>query len=271
MTAETLHDALTLLPTDLIAEADAKRTVRRRVIPWKRYAAMAACFVLVACSGWFCMTHFVGMGGSMGTGEQAAAPAAMEAPRMESAEEAVLGIEDDTEAAESPAAQATRKEELCSVPTAPSRAENAAQDASADTTAGQPKEISRISGICTPRDKAGTACFTGEPRITLLKSRAELDVYLEHYNWQYNWDEFTDFCEAYDESWFENHDLLLLAIHGAAREECMVSDVTERDGIWEISLKSPVAENTALSDWHILVETDKGRIPGEDAVRLILE
>ena len=53
MTAEKLHDAITLLPADLIAEADVFRTQKAatRPIPWSRYLAMAACFaVVLSCS-----------------------------------------------------------------------------------------------------------------------------------------------------------------------------------------------------------------------------
>ena len=42
MTADKFHDALTLLPSDLIAEADAVRSSRPKVLPLRRYAAMAA-------------------------------------------------------------------------------------------------------------------------------------------------------------------------------------------------------------------------------------
>lgn len=47
MTAEQLHDALTLLPADLVAQADKKRSRRPRGILWKRYAAMAACLAVI--------------------------------------------------------------------------------------------------------------------------------------------------------------------------------------------------------------------------------
>lgn len=48
MNPETLHDALTQLPSDLIAETDAKRrSSQRKAIPFRRYAAMAACLAVV--------------------------------------------------------------------------------------------------------------------------------------------------------------------------------------------------------------------------------
>ena len=47
MNPENIHDALNLLPDDLIAEADALRQKTGKTIPWKRLIPMAACFVLV--------------------------------------------------------------------------------------------------------------------------------------------------------------------------------------------------------------------------------
>ena len=50
MTAEQFHDVLTLLPEDLVANADAFRSRKPRIIPLKRYAAMAACFAALLTS-----------------------------------------------------------------------------------------------------------------------------------------------------------------------------------------------------------------------------
>ena len=51
MTAEQFHDVLTLLPEDLVARADEYRSREPKVIPLKRYAALAACFaVLLTCA-----------------------------------------------------------------------------------------------------------------------------------------------------------------------------------------------------------------------------
>lgn len=47
MNAEQFHDILSRLPEDLVAEADAKRRSKPRAIPFRRFAAMAACFAAV--------------------------------------------------------------------------------------------------------------------------------------------------------------------------------------------------------------------------------
>lgn len=47
MNPEQLHDALSQLPDDLIAEVDALRRPAKKGIPWKRLVPVAACFALV--------------------------------------------------------------------------------------------------------------------------------------------------------------------------------------------------------------------------------
>lgn len=53
MTAEQIHDALTLLPADLIAPTDElRRRPRKRTISWRPIAAAAACLALLLTLGW---------------------------------------------------------------------------------------------------------------------------------------------------------------------------------------------------------------------------
>ena len=51
MTGEQFHDALTLLPEDLVARAEGFRSRKPKVIPWKRYVALAASLVVLLTSG----------------------------------------------------------------------------------------------------------------------------------------------------------------------------------------------------------------------------
>lgn len=63
MTPEKLHEAIGLLPSDLVTEADRHRGQQPRRKPRiKHIAAMAACFALVLACGLFLST--LGMGGS---------------------------------------------------------------------------------------------------------------------------------------------------------------------------------------------------------------
>lgn len=87
MTSEQFHDALTLLPEDLVARADEFRSRKPKVIPLKRYAALAACFAVLLCSAAF-YSHLqqdcAPAAAPFAANQEEAADAA-EAPRMEAA------------------------------------------------------------------------------------------------------------------------------------------------------------------------------------------
>lgn len=99
MTVENLHDALTLLPGDLITAVDRVRTApKTKVIRWRRWASLAAVLVLVVSTGLvFQRSILPGMGGAK-MESIAQAPAA--AAPMEN------GITGDTAFTEAPAAEA---------------------------------------------------------------------------------------------------------------------------------------------------------------------
>lgn len=90
MTAEQFHDALTLLPEDLVARADRIRSRKRTRIPWKSCAAIAACFAVLLCSAAF-YRHFqqdsapTALAAAPFAANQEEAADAAEAPRMEAA------------------------------------------------------------------------------------------------------------------------------------------------------------------------------------------
>lgn len=71
MTSEKLHDALSLLPADLVAETDALRTqAKKPQVHWQRWAAMAACLAVVLLA---CTTTFSYFFGHMGSSNSTAA------------------------------------------------------------------------------------------------------------------------------------------------------------------------------------------------------
>lgn len=51
MTGEQFHDALTLLPEDLIARADEVRSRKPKILHWRRYVSLAACCALLVLCG----------------------------------------------------------------------------------------------------------------------------------------------------------------------------------------------------------------------------
>lgn len=85
MTTQQLHDALTHLPEELIAEADARRSAPPKVIPFRRYVAMAACVVLVLSCSLFTL-NFLSRGGA----KEAAAEVQMAGEVMENSAAPIL-------------------------------------------------------------------------------------------------------------------------------------------------------------------------------------
>ena len=70
MTSEKFHDALSLLPADLVAETDALRTqAKKPQVHWQRWAAMAACLAVVLLAG----TMFSRLFGPKGSSKTTAA------------------------------------------------------------------------------------------------------------------------------------------------------------------------------------------------------
>ncbi len=110
MTVENLHDAIGQLPSDLITETDRCRSGRRKIIPWQRYAAMAACVAMGLCASYGMTLLASTKGGAAPKTEMImqdmtsiqAAPAEaapMEAPAAAAPEEAIREAEIPTFAA----------------------------------------------------------------------------------------------------------------------------------------------------------------------------
>lgn len=79
MTPEKLHEAIGMLPSDLVAEAEEQRNqLPKKKSHWKQIAAMAACFAVVLACGLF-LTQ-MGMGGSSKSAAPESALAAPEEP-----------------------------------------------------------------------------------------------------------------------------------------------------------------------------------------------
>lgn len=101
MTVHDLHDALNLLPADLITAADKRRTAPTPVmIRWTRWASAAACILLAVSAALVFQTNIrPGMGGKS---EAAQAPGAM-APEMKE-DGIVMEVPAEEAAPEAPAA-----------------------------------------------------------------------------------------------------------------------------------------------------------------------
>lgn len=235
MTGEQFHDVLTLLPADLIAQADELRCRKRKIIPWKRYAALAACFAVVL----FSAAVYRSVQQKNANTEMAAA-ASFAAMR-------------DTEDAAAEDAAAPR-DAAQGVP------ETAAPNAMAD---------SGIHFTCveTPVNVHTTASFVHGPSATGITSREELDAYLSKWDRLYLLDTLRDACGSYDEDWFASHDLLLIPLDGVpAGQSCTVTEMTLQDGVCDITIAFTGEETEEITNYHVAVPTEKGAVSDAEQI-----
>lgn len=234
MTGEQFHDALTLLPADLIAQADKIRCRKPKVLPWKRYAALAACLAAVLCSA---MAYRSFQQKNANTEMAAAAPFdAMQ-------EEAV----DSGEAPLAAAGQAAPKA--------------AAPDAAAGSADGNLCIETPINRDCA-EDRQGTTA-------ALLTSPEELDAYLAEWDTLYQLDALRDACSSYDGDWFASHDLLLIPVDDvSAGQTCVVTEVSCANGGCDITVAITGEETAKRTNCHIAVPVAKGTV--SDAGQIIL-
>lgn len=222
MTSEQFHDALTLLPEDLVARADEFRSRKPKIIPLKRYAAAAASFAVLLVSAIYVHTL-----------RQESTPTEMAAAAPYSA------MRDDGAAAEAPRMEAAKG--------AP---ETSGSSAMAD---------SAIPFTCveTPVNVHSTASFVHGPSATGIASREELDDYLSKWDRLYLLDALRDACQIYDEGWFSSHDLILLPVDGVTGP-CTVTNLTIADGGCEITVALSGEQTEEPTNYHILLPVEKG-------------
>ncbi|MGN0978052.1 MAG: hypothetical protein ACI4PH_08365 [Faecousia sp.] len=253
MTAETLHDALTLLPADLIAETDKKRNCKPVRFHWQRWAAMAACLAVILCFGLLLGNKLL-----PGSAKSASAEISLQYAADNCAPE---------EAAEAPAAGAAA--ESGSTTAAPAQAVPPLQDSA--VSAGTPDQGIRC--VNTPDNLYTTACRVHGPEVVLISSREALDAYLDNWDLDYFLDELRTACEGYDDVWFESHDLVLIPVYPVSADGGVtVTEVTETEDALEvhIAVSQPNAD-AECTTWHILLETGKGLLSDADAVTVVSE
>jgi len=178
MNAEQLHDAITALPLDLVAEADKRRKTSRSSVPWQRFAAMAACFVLVLFSGVWCVRN-LGMGGSQ-KAAQAPAAAVDSASGVEAAAE-MAPAAPAAPAATQAAAEAAPMEENAdfAAPETPREKENHSQTADDEGGANSACYGSEVPEVAVVGDFPPRT-LTTEQRLSLSRLLSELDYLPEN-------------------------------------------------------------------------------------------
>lgn len=267
MTVENLHDAIGQLPSDLIAKVDEKRSRGPKGIPFRQYAAIAACLVVVLGCSLF-LTRLISPKG--GSAESAMLQAADEANRFDAPAEAAPKYEET--ATEAPAAMSdvTNAE-----PEAPAEDEAVCGYATIETyAAGEipPEGVTEEGWEGYPPFPAedvqyadtqniGTACGTSDPVLCVLRSPAELEALHQDFGYC-DLEAFDDCCEIYDESWFETHDLLVALVKGLPAEGTFsLASITESDGSWCVCFYSGGPYTEERIDRFVFAALEKDQIP----------
>lgn len=273
MNAELLHDALNLLPGDLIAPVDALRAAPRKPKnAWLRYAALAACAALVLWCGMLASRMF-------------SAGSTMESAAQMEADLEYSHISGSGNMGGAPAADGTANYEK-----APTDCDCAAE-AIEESAPLAPEKITidpPATGGPSGPDKyyvggsAGYAVTFGHkegveyPQVTVIRSRQELDNHYDAYRDYYDMDSLEDGCTHWTESFFAEHDLLLILVMENDGYDCpQVGYLNEQeDGSWELTFPGTweVGEGIdAETPWHIYVEIKKGLIAENDTITLKFE
>ncbi len=244
MNAELLHDALDHLPGDLIAATDRLRTQPwRRIIPWRRYAALAACLVLTLCSSLiYWQANFTKSDSTESMGQQA--PAANDQVNQESKSPA--GVYGD----------GTLREEA--FPESPAAGVPAEPEHYAFTT----------ETYATPLREDLSLNLDTHCKGTLIGSVQELEAYLASAKETFYVTTLEAACEAYTSDWFETHGLILLCCQGEAYTPVSAS-LTCPDGHWVVTIQTGPAINATAS--HVVMEV--GLVLPEDTgeVEIVVE
>jgi len=273
MTAEKLHDAIGLLPADLVAEADAKRTRKPRVLLWRRCAAAAACLLVVACG-----TMMLSWGLLPGANVKYNADAAPQVMTTGSgntrgASDLPSDAGEAAPAAPAPAAANGPERSGDSAEAAPA-GQAAAPNRALFSAVPLPEGVGSIAYVETPEEPNTTACLQAEaPEAVHLTGREALDAYLAQKPARFQSQALADACGHCDDAWFETHDLLLIYLPAVpVGTDVAVSAVTFQDGRLEVRVPDYAALDGSggCTKWHIVLETGKDLLEDGTAVDLIL-
>lgn len=280
MTVENLHDAIGQLPSDLIAKVDEKRCRKPKRIPFRRYAAIAACLVLVLGSSFLVVQ--MASGGAKETAAEA--PAAV----MQSPDTAMNGADFSAVQEEAPEAEAAPREEsavsgsgirkeepaedaVCGYPTMETYA---AGEIPPEGVAGEPslpEQLSLTDIQYAVTKNVGTAATTSEPVIYVIRSAEELDALRQKLGY-YTMDQFDPCAARYDGLWFESHDLLVVIVKQLYHDGHLTLDsVTDSGGSWCVKFYSGGPYSGEREDWFIFAGLDKDAISAEEELFAMFE
>lgn len=269
MNAETLHDALGLLPSDLITPVDSLRsTPRRQKIPWTRYASIAACLALMV---WVSGRMFDRMVQS--TENMAQMEADMEYSQISGngapAEDGIIYYEKvPTECDCAPEA----KEE--SMPQVPGSTEIAMEPPATDYSSGPDQRY--VGGSAGYSPAPGYKEGMEYPYTAVIRSREELDCWFAEYRNFYDIESFEAGYAHLDNTYFQNHDLLLVLLEEeygyVCHEPYYLSDM--QAGCWQLTFTVHYQEEDRTVEpmqWLFFIEIEKDLISKEDSVTVMPE
>lgn len=238
MTTAQLHDAIGLLPVDLIAETDCLRCRKQQRLHWQRYAAMAAAAVLVICGGVISWRLLPGS-------KTAAAP----------------------EVAQFAAASATVADEALPGAQAPM-----ADAAGADN--GSPNLATAASlAVHYAATPALTEAAQTQPiYVALMTSLEDWQTYRQQQEGSYDLTQLDTVMDSRDETYFEYQDLVLIRLDASASAGPAVQNMVWEEGSLEIYLNNTATEEDAdQTCWHIALDVEKGALADADQIQLITQ
>lgn len=238
MTTAQLHDAIGLLPVDLIAETDCLRCRKQQRLHWQRYAAMAAAAVLVICGGVISWRLLPGS-------KTAAAP----------------------EAAQFAAASATVADEALPGAQAPM-----ADAAGADNGSPNLATAASLAVHYAATPALTEAAQTQPTYVALMTSLEDWQTYRQQQEGSYDLTQLDTVMDSRDETYFEYQDLVLIRLNAPTSDGPAVENMVWEEGSLEIHLNNTATQEDAVqSCWHIALDVEKGALADADQIQLITQ
>lgn len=236
MTTAQLHDAIGLLPVDLIAETDALRCRKQPRLHWQRYAAMAAAAVLVICSGVIGWRLLPGS-------KTAAAPAAAQF----AAEGAIMADE-----------------------VLPGAQEPMTNGAGADNASPNLATASTLSVHYAATPALTKAVQSQTAYVSLITSLEDWQTYRQKQEGSFDLTQLDSVMDSRDETYFESQDLVLIRLNAPTSDGPAVEKLVWEEGSLDIYLTNTVTEEDAgQTCWHIVLDAEKGALTDADQIQLI--
>jgi len=104
------------------------------------------------------------------------------------------------------------------------------------------------------------------PKVFVIHTKEDLDAYAE------TSERFLEAVQAYDEEWFEDHQLVLVVLEessGSVRHEVKsVVKTQEGEGVIEVIRRRPDVGTTDMAKWHLVLEMAKESFANGDQIRV---